>query len=190
MRLADDFPALIDACALYPLITRDVLLSFAEADMYRLHLTERIMDEWTRRLKDDRPDIADKIDRTADDVREHFPSAFVTGYEPMIDGLTLPDPDDRHVLAATITCNAQIVVTRNLRDFPAEALDPHDIAARHPDDFLAEAFDLHQPDGLRVFSAMLANSRIWKDADDMIRGLIAGGLPKLTGRVEPFGGML
>ena len=64
------------------------------------------------------------------------------GYEDLIDSLTLPDPDDRHVLAAAIRSSAEVIVTYNLKDFPAETLAKFDIEAQHPDDFLLSLFDL------------------------------------------------
>lgn len=75
------------------------------------------------------------MDREAED-------AIVTGYQPLIAGLTLPDPDDRHVLAAAIVGQADIIVTRNLRDFPDDALAPYNIEAQHPDEFIRHLLDL------------------------------------------------
>lgn len=59
----------------------------------------------------------------------------MTGHEPLIEGLKLPDPDDRHVLAAAIKAGAQVIVTRNLKDFPETDLQPWDIEAQSPDAF-------------------------------------------------------
>jgi len=66
----------------------------------------------------------------------------VTEYEPLLDALELPDPDDRHVLAAAIRAGAQAIVTTNLRDFPAVQLSPHGIEAQHPDEFVLHLIDL------------------------------------------------
>lgn len=66
------------------------------------------------------------------------PDALVSGYESLIEGLRLPNPDDRHVLAAAIKCNASVLVTFNLRDFPKDVLDIFDVEAMHPDDFIAD----------------------------------------------------
>ncbi len=66
---------------------------------------------------------------------------LVTGYEDLIASLSLPDPDDRHVLAAAIRADADVIVTYNLKDFPAETLAPFDIEAQHPDDFLVSLLD-------------------------------------------------
>jgi hypothetical protein len=66
---------------------------------------------------------------------------LVTGYSDLVGSLTLPDEDDRHVLAAAIRAGAGLILTFNLSDFPAEALAPHGVVARHPDPMLAELLD-------------------------------------------------
>jgi hypothetical protein len=83
---------------------------------------------------------------------------LVTGYEPLIDSLKLPDPDDRHVLAAAIKASAQVIVTTNLRHFPAPDLREWDIEAKSPDDFVLDQISI---DDRIVFSCVqgIANSR-------------------------------
>lgn len=68
--------------------------------------------------------------------------AVVTGYEDLIPSLTLPDPKDRHVLAAAIRCGASVIVTTNLKDFPDSTLNTYDIEAQHPDEFILYLLDL------------------------------------------------
>ena len=53
----------------------------------------------------------------------HFPDALAVDFERLIDGISLPDPGDRHVLAAAIKGQADVIVTQNLEDFPQEQLD-------------------------------------------------------------------
>ena len=72
---------------------------------------------------------------------QHFPSAIVTGYEPLIARLDLPDPQDRHVVAAALRGGANVIMTQNLRDFPAERLAPYKLEAQHPDKFISELFE-------------------------------------------------
>jgi hypothetical protein len=62
-----------------------------------------------------------------------IPGALVSGHEALIDGLVLPDPDDRHVLAAAIRCHASVILTFNERDFPADVLGSFGLEAQHPD---------------------------------------------------------
>ena len=68
----------------------------------------------------------------------HASDALVSGFEPLIETLILPDPDDRHVLAAAIHGGAQVIVTQNLKDFPSSALSRFSLRAQHPDAFLVE----------------------------------------------------
>jgi hypothetical protein len=75
-------------------------------------------------------------------MNAHVRDCLVTGYESLIPALTLPDPDDRHVLAAAVRAGADVIVTFNLKDFPAEALAPYGIEAQHPDEFLSYQLDL------------------------------------------------
>jgi hypothetical protein len=66
----------------------------------------------------------------------------LSGYESLIEGLQLPDPNDRHVLAAAIRGRADVIVTMNLKDFPADVLAPFGIEAQHPDEFVLHLLDL------------------------------------------------
>lgn len=72
----------------------------------------------------------------------HAPDALVTGYEDLIEGLKLPDPNDRHVLAAAIRARSAVIVTMNLKDFPAESLASFGLEAQHPDEFVGHLLDL------------------------------------------------
>jgi len=129
--------AFLDANVLYPATLRSVLMELALAGVFRPLWTERVHDEWTRSLQRDRPDLSpDRIARTRTLMLAHVEDAMVTGYEHLIDTLTLPDPDDRHVLAVAIYGQAGMIVTANVKDFPATALVEHDIIALPPDEFL------------------------------------------------------
>ncbi|MCB0879783.1 MAG: PIN domain-containing protein, partial [Thermoleophilia bacterium] len=75
-------------------------------------------------------------------INESTADPLVTGYDGLVGALELPDPDDRHVLAAAITCGAQVIVTNNIADFPDGSLSPYAIEAQRPDDFLLHLVDL------------------------------------------------
>ena len=114
------------------------MLSLACAEIFQARWTEDIHREWTTRLVEVYPDKFDKAKtealRTQIDLT--VPDCLVRNYEPIIEGLTLPDKDDRHVLAAAIKVGAQVIVTCNTDDFPRETLAAFDIEAQHPDTFL------------------------------------------------------
>ena len=134
--------ALLDANVLYPAGLRDLLLRLADRYLYTPLWSADIHAEWKRSLLADRPDIdAGVLDRTREVMDGHFPDAVVTGYEAIAAEFDMPDPDDRHVLAAAIHGGASVIVTRNLRDFPADRLAPQALAAQHPDAFVAGLFE-------------------------------------------------
>lgn len=118
-------------------------------------------------------------------MREHFPDALVTGYVPLISTLDLPDPDDRHVLAAAIQCGAQHIVTDNIVDFPPATLDQFEIEAIEADEFLSRTFDLYSVEALEVLRNLRAH---YKNPaftpPEFILDLTAKGLPKLAERVK------
>jgi hypothetical protein len=132
--------AILDACVLYPAPLRDFLMECAVTEFYQPHWSSSIHDEWIRNLLANRPDLDPaRVARTRTLMDRAIPQALVTGYEPLIDSLTLPDPDDRHVLAAAIHAKASVIVTFNLRHFPAAALAPYGVSAQRPDLFLMQA---------------------------------------------------
>lgn len=98
-----------------------------------------------------RPDLTRaQVDRTSELMDRAIPDGLVEGYEALVAGLALPDPDDRHVLAAAIRCGASVIVTFNERDFPTEMLAPYGIESQHPDEFVDNLLDL---DAAAVVSA-------------------------------------
>ncbi|WP_406159332.1 PIN domain-containing protein [Streptomyces sp. NBC_00882] len=137
------FIAVYDANVLYPSTLRDVLIRVAQAGLVQAKWTDQILDETFRNLKENRPGLdPKKLDQTREKMSGAIRDVLVKGYEPLIDVLDLPDPDDRHVLAAAIRAKAQVIVTFNLKDFPADKLAPWDIQAVHPDAFVEAQVDL------------------------------------------------
>ena len=134
--------AVYDANILYPAPLRDLFIRIAQAGLVLGRWTETIHDEWIRNVLKDNPHLsAERLARTRNLMNEAVRDCLVTGYEDLIASLSLPDPDDRHVLAAAIRAGAAVIVTYNLKDFPAETLARFDIEAQHPDDFLVGLLD-------------------------------------------------
>ena len=137
------FTAFYDADVLYGSQLRNFLMHLAMTGLFRARWSEGVHGEWMTRLLENRPDLKrEQLERTRMLMDKHVEDALVTGYEDLIEGLHLPDPDDRHVLAAAIRGRADVIVTRNLKDFPDDALEPFGIAAQHPDEFVVHLIDL------------------------------------------------
>lgn len=132
------FGALLDANVLYPMTLRDTLLRAAAAGYYQLLWSERILDEAKRNLVDNRQISDAQADRLFAVMKRAFPEAMVVDYEALI--ASMPNhPKDRHVAAAAMKSEAQVIVTQNLKDFRGL---PHDIEAQSPSEFLTNLFDL------------------------------------------------
>jgi hypothetical protein len=128
--------AFLDANVLYPARLRDLLMQLALRHLFQPRWSARVHDEWMTSLIGNSPHVEmARLQRARRLMEQHIDDALVEGYENLIDQLTLPDTNDRHVLAAAVHGGANIIITTNLRDFPAEALAPHRIRAMHPDEF-------------------------------------------------------
>jgi predicted nucleic acid-binding protein len=143
------FTAFLDANVLYPADLRSFLMYLAVPGIFRARWSADVHEEWMSNLLENRPDLSrTKLERTRELMDRHAPGALVAGYEHLIPALNLPDPDDRHVLAAAIRGNADVIVTSNIRDFPAEILEEYDIEAQTPDEFVLHLIGLY-PDEVR-----------------------------------------
>jgi len=129
-------------------------------------------------LKRARPDLDQvKLDRTRSLGAAAVRDWKITGYEPLVDSLKLPDPDDRHVLAAAIRAGAQVIVTSNLRHFPPGELRPWGVEARSPDEFVRDQISL---DRAMVYAAVQQIADSWRNppgsTDDVLDRLERNGL--------------
>ena len=150
------FTVVYDANVLYPNTLRDLLIRIAQSGTVQAKWTNALLDEMTAALRRNRPDIPDaRLDRLRDLMNRAVRDCLVLGYEPLIEGLKLPDPDDRHVLAAAIKAGAQVIVTRNLKDFPASDLGQWEIEAKSPDAFVLDQVGIN----VREVAASVRRSR-------------------------------
>jgi hypothetical protein len=153
------FTVIYDANALYPMSLRDLLVRIGQTTLVRARWTAEIMDEWSRALVAKRPDLETRVQRTVQLMNGAIRDVLVTGYESLVPGLQLPDPGDRHVLAAAIRAGAQAIVTFNLGHFPQEALSPYGIEAQHPDEFVEHLVDLGGRRLIDIVATMAAEKK-------------------------------
>ena len=178
--------ALLDACVLYPPSLRDLLMRVAVAGVYEPRWTEEIHDEWTRNVLLNSPGVTSaQLERTRRLMNQTVPNGLVLGYEVLVPALSLPDPNDRHVLAAAIKARAAVIVTFNLSDFPATVLQAHGIRPAHPDLFLSTLFDDDPALFLQAAQTHRASLRNPpKDATGYVQTLRINGLKELALRLE------
>lgn len=179
------FPAFLDACVLIPIKLTDLLLRLAEANTYRILWSAEVIDEVERNL----PRVGVSPDKARTRIRQMcdtFPDAMVTGYEALVPAMT-NHPKDRHVLAAAVRADAAVIVTANHKDFPASALDPYDLDAVHPDDFLLDQLDLYPIPTLRCLREQIAAHRNPVISTDQFLSTFKKTVPRFTSAIrEPL----
>lgn len=145
---ANRFTALVDACTLAGALKRNLLLTLAEADFFRLRWSVPILDETQAAIEKiltgkGVPDAADRAKRARASMESAFEEAMVSDFEVFLPACqNLPDPGDAHVVAAALKTQAAMIVTDNLKDFPDADLNALNIEVRSADAFIADTIAL------------------------------------------------
>lgn len=182
------FTAFIDANVFYGARLRSLVLFVAQTKLFRARWSEQVHDEWVRNLIANRPDLKpESLAKTRAAMNAAVPDCLVEGYEPLIQGIELPDPDDRHIVAAAIMTRANVIVTFNEKDFPAETLSGFRLHTKHPDEFLLEAFSLSRP---QFVEAVRGDFTHYGDPPlvyaEYLESLKKAGVPQLAKELEPY----
>ena len=181
------YTGLLDACVLHPLAMADALMSLASAGLFAAKWTQKIESEWIASIERRRPDLKGRLGYRRDQMREAVPDWEVDerAWQALAQGLTLPDPDDVHVLAAALAGRADCIVTANTRDFPLETVAPLGIDIIDPDQFIVAQWEMDQLTAITAFKRMRAR---WKKpqatAEDFAAALERGGMPATAQRLR------
>lgn len=160
----------------------------ALTDLFKARWTDMIHDEWIRNVESGRGIPRAKLEEVRDLMDTNVLDAKISGFEYLIDELKLPDPNDRHVLAAAIHSKSDAIVTFNLKDFPEEYLKIFDVELIHPDDFIVYQFDFDRSAVLKSFKAQRANLLKPKmDTREFIDCLYKQQLPQTASILEEYG---
>ena len=176
-----------DACVLYPFNLRDFLMHIATTqDLIQAKWTDIILDECFRSILRNRPDLnEEKLKRTRQLMCAAVPDCIVLGFEELIEGILLPDPDDRHVVAAALKAEAKTIVTFNLSDFPPSKLEPLNLRAIHPDEFVLNLLRLDQLSVLDAYINHESSHRVpTKSRLQVLEGLRNIGMVKSANQIE------
>lgn len=169
------FTCVLDTNVIYPIDIRDLLFWFASYELFTpkwskhiirfTHLTgslsvvrtlRLVFDEW-KSVMERKGVSATEIEKRISKAHLAFPDALVENYESLVDALKLPDAKDRHVLAAAIKTNANVIVTNNLKDFPKDYLANFGLTAKSADDFITDTIDLNNEVAVEAFRALVLN---------------------------------
>ena len=185
---------ILDACVLYPAFLRDALMSLATAatPLYRARWTKDIHSEWVRNVLENVQGVTiEGLQRTRDQMNAVVPDCLVTGYESRIEKLSLPDMDDRHVLAAAIVGEASAIVTFNTKDFPESVVGDYDIQCVVPDDFICALLEESPSSVVDALHTMRAKFKKKPMApDEFLASLLRQKLPNAVERLREFSSVL
>lgn len=152
------FTCVLDTNVIMPIEIRDLLFWFAHDELYTPKWSEHIFDEWENVML--RNGVSqEEVRKRIGWANAAFPDAMVHNYHSLIPALNLPDIQDRHVLAAAIKTNANLIVTNNLKDFPSEYLHSFGLGAKNADDFLTDTINLNPDKAVQSFLRLVMNRR-------------------------------
>jgi len=172
--------AVVDACALYPTVMREVLLGVAARGLFTPLWSARILEEWARAAARLEPGQEAVARGEIALLRARWPAAEIAPAPEIEATLDLPDRHDRHVLATAIAGGAEAILTLNLRDFPTRALAAHGLRAVHPDAFLREVYGRAPEAVQEVTEAVRAEAERLSGHDwDMRKLMKKARLPRL-----------
>ena len=196
---ANRYTAFIDACTLASALRRNLLLTLAEAEFFRVRWSAQVLAETERAIetiltgKDyDSADAKDRAARARRAMETAFEEALVDDYDDLTcacDGM--PDHKDIHVLAAALKTQAATIVTENLKDFPERVLAPLNIEARSADAFIADTIALDTGRAVAAIRTMrLRLKRPEKTAELLLLDMEAAGLTETVDVLRPHVGSL
>jgi hypothetical protein len=182
------FTAFYDASVFYPAPLRDFLMWLALTDLFRAKWSYKVHKEWMRAVLRNRPDLRpEQLERTRRLIDAHGRDCLVENCESLIDGLDLPDLNDRHVLAAAIRGQADVIVICNLKDCPVDKLELYGIEAQHPDTCIMHLVDL-EPSAVvgdaRQHRASLKQPP--KEVEEYLRTLERQGLVQTVAKLRGY----
>jgi len=184
----DRFTVFFDANIFFSAAQTDLVMELYLQGLFRAKWSYRVHQEWITALLREKPHLLlESLEKRRDMMNQNAGDCLVTGFETTIESLTLPDPDDRHVLAAAIHAGAGLIVTSNLKNFPKETLSSYGIQAQSLDNFVIDLFDLNYKAVLKaakLHRAKLKNPP--KDQYEYLESLDRQGLLQFVNALEEY----
>jgi predicted nucleic acid-binding protein len=173
------FPAFFDTNVLYGALLNDFILELADRGLFRPLWSKDVLFELAKNLVKNGEDPV-LVEKRVGTMEHYFADAMVTGYDDLVPTMA-NDEKDRHVLAAAVRGGAEVLVTFNTKDFPAESVEPFDLEVVHPDDFLLDQLDLYHAPTLRALVELVEGyDSPAMTVDDFLLALTRAGVPKFV----------
>ena len=189
---ANRFTAFVDACTLASVLRRNLLLSLAEAEFFRVRWSAKVLDETEKAIEKTAigrglADAAERANRARKAMEEAFEEATVAEYDGFLAVCRgLPDPNDAHVVAAALKTQAATIVTENLSDFPTEILSKLGLEVRCADHFIADTIALDTGRAVAAVRQMrLRFKNPAKKPSDLLLDMEANGLTETVDILKP-----
>jgi predicted nucleic acid-binding protein len=175
------FPVVLDACVLFNAPVRDTLLRAAEYGLYRVHWSQKILDETTKNLIESGSMDKQKTEHFVSELANAFPEAMVDVPDEQVQAMR-NDPKDRHVAACAVCATAPVITTFDLNGFKPETLDKWNIEAQHPDTQLCYLYDLSPSTMMGILIEQASDLRNMS-LDKLLR-VLKKDAPLFVGRIE------
>jgi len=189
---ANRFTAIVDACSLASALKRNLLLTLAEAEFYRLRWSAPILDETERAIEKiltgkGAPDASDRAKKARTNMETAFEEARVADFDALLPACSgLPDPKDAHVVAAALKTQAAMIVTENQKDFPEDLLAPLNIEVSSADAFIADTLALDIGRGVAAVRRMRERFKLpAMTAETLLLEMEAQGLTETVDILRP-----
>ena len=177
--------AFLDANIFPHVALTDVLLTFADFHLYDPIFSVGVLQEARRALIDDLGKDPAAVDRYVNAIRSIQPYYLVSSDPPLRADISLPDPDDRHVLAAAYNGQADVIVTFNLKDFPSGQLGKLSLTACHPDQFLTDVTNAHPTRAAQAMNQLVESKRRpVRTMDEELTHLTRTGIPRFADAIH------
>ncbi len=178
------FSAVLDANVLYPFSLRDTLLRLAELELFTPLWSTRILEEMTRNLVEHQL-TGEQAARIEQAMRAAFEEAEVDAGEiERLEPAMTNDEKDRHVLAAAVAADSELIVTFDLDDFPPDSCEPFGVEAIHPDDFLLDLNDLNPEAVPAALEQQAADLTPPWPLDELLRAVTKAGVPRFVDAIR------
>ena len=176
-----------DTNVCYPISLLDLVLRLDEAELHEIVWTDDLLDELAGKWVGKGARSPEAAVKVCDDIRAAFAGQDVArdDYEHLIGSMPGKDPDDHVHAAAAVVRAPCVILTRNVKDFPAEPLAARGVTVCEPDEYLIELFDQHPDELVGIVREMSADrSSPPMTAYEVVCALEHAGVPALADRMR------